>query len=60
MLRLVLGVLASRRSQAVTLAVLAVLAVAAGTAAPLYASAADRAVAERSSAATAALSAAVA
>lgn len=44
MLRLVLGVLASRRSQAVTLAVLAVLAVAAGTAAPLYASAADRAV----------------
>ncbi|MEV4416492.1 FtsX-like permease family protein [Catellatospora sp. NPDC049609] len=43
MLRLVLGVLASRRSQAVTLAVLAVLAVAAGTAAPLYATAADRA-----------------
>ncbi|GHJ49828.1 hypothetical protein Cs7R123_71700 [Catellatospora sp. TT07R-123] len=44
MLRLVLGVLRSRRAQAVTLAVLAVLSVAAGTAAPLYATAADRAV----------------
>lgn len=43
MLRLVLGVLLSRRAQSACLLVLAVLAIAAGTAAPLYAAAADRA-----------------
>lgn len=43
MLRLVLGVLLSRRAQSACLLVLAVLAIAAGTAAPLYATAADRA-----------------
>lgn len=43
MLRLVLGVLLSRRAQSACLLVLAVLAIAAGTAAPLYALAADRA-----------------
>lgn len=43
MLRLVLGVLLSRPAQSVCLLVLAVFAIAAGTAAPLYATAADRA-----------------
>lgn len=43
MLRLVLGVLLSRRAQSACLLVLAILAIAAGTAAPLYSSAADRA-----------------
>jgi putative ABC transport system permease protein len=43
MLRLVLGVLLSRRAQSACLLVLAILAIASGTAAPLYASAADRA-----------------
>ncbi|MCW3820462.1 hypothetical protein ONA91_39130 [Micromonospora sp. DR5-3] len=44
MLHLVFGVLASRKRQALSLALLAVLALAAGTAAPLYAAAADRQV----------------
>jgi len=43
MLRLILGVLLSRRAQSACLLILAILAIAAGTAAPLYASAADRA-----------------
>ncbi len=55
MLRLILGVLRSRRAQSVALFTLATLAVAAATATPLYATAADRAtVAAQLRAATAA------